>query len=60
MNTEEKQQNTRWMIYLPKEMLAAFRALAAQHRRSVNSEMLWALEQYLAQQEKQDARQKDI
>lgn len=60
MNTETKQPNIRWMLYLPKEMLTAFRALAAQHRRSVNSEMLWALEQYLAQQERQHAEQKDV
>lgn len=60
MDTEEKQQNTRWMLYIPKAMLATFRKLAAEHRRSVNSEMLWALEQYLAQQERSHAEQKDL
>src|SRR5690242_3872241 len=46
MNDTTERKSQRWMLYLPPALLEQFRTLAAEHRRSLNSEMVWALEQY--------------
>jgi len=35
-------------IILPERVIEAIRSLAKDHRRSFNAELLWALEQYIA------------
>ena len=49
---EQKQQDTkRFSLYTPSELLERLRSAAQKNHRSVNGEMLHALEQYLRQQE---------
>jgi hypothetical protein len=36
----------RWTLYADPALIDQFRQLAARHRRSLNSELIWALEQY--------------
>jgi len=49
-----KQQDTkRFSLYSPPSLLEKLREKAVKNRRSLNSEMLFALEQYLSQQEQQ-------
>ena len=52
---EQKQQDTkRFSLYTSSELLERLRSAAHKNRRSVNGEMLHALETYLAQQEQQE------
>jgi hypothetical protein len=39
-------------VYIPAEIRAKLKALAKQHKRSFNGELVWALEVYLESQEK--------
>lgn len=48
MNEEAKPVRT--TIYLSRETHEALHRVAKEHKRSFNSEMVWALEQYLAQE----------
>ena len=51
---EQKQQETkRFSLYTPPDLLERLRSAAQKNHRSVNGEMLHAIEQYLTQQEKQ-------
>ena len=53
---EQKQQDTkRFSLYSPPDVLERLRNVAVKNRRSLNGEMLHAIEQYLAQQEQQEA-----
>ena len=45
------------MLYLPPTLLEQFRALAVEHRRSLNSELVWALEQYAKQEQRKAKRE---
>ena len=47
------------MLYLPPALLEQFRALAAEHRRSLNSELVWALEQYAKAEQRKTKREQD-
>jgi predicted transcriptional regulator len=40
-------------VYLPADVDERLRRVAQLHRRSFNSELVWALEQYLEQQERE-------
>ena len=55
--TERKSQ--RWMLYLPPALLEQFRVLASEHRRSLNSELVWALEQYAKAEQRKGNRDAD-
>jgi predicted HicB family RNase H-like nuclease len=41
-------------IYIPAELHAALQTLARQERRSLNSEIIWLLEQTVANKEKKE------
>ena len=41
-------------VYLPPDIDECLRRSAKRHRRSYNSELVWALQQYLDQQESED------
>lgn len=47
-------------VYLPEDIDERLKHSASKHRRSVNSELVWAIQWYLEQQEKEspDARVK--
>jgi hypothetical protein len=47
------------MLYVPPALLDQFRQLAAEHRRSLNSELVWALEQYAKQEQRKRKRDAD-
>ena len=52
---EQKQQETkRFSLYTPPDLLERVRNAAQKNHRSVNGEMLHALEQYLSQHEQAD------
>jgi len=53
MTEEVKQETKRFSLYSPPDILERLRASAVKNRRSLNSEMLQAIESYLAQQEQQ-------
>jgi predicted transcriptional regulator len=40
-------------VYIPPEIRTKLKAIAKQHKRSFNSELVWALEVYLESQEKE-------
>jgi len=50
MEQESKQKIT---FVLPRQLIERLRAVAKRNRRSLVSELVWALEQYLRQQEHQ-------
>ena len=57
MDTTSEHKSQRWMLYLPPTLLEQFRALAAEHRRSLNSELVWALEQYAKAEQRKAKRE---
>jgi hypothetical protein len=59
MDTPSERKTQRWMLYLPPALLDQFRQLAAAHRRSLNSELVWALEQYAKQEQRKERRNAD-
>ena len=59
METPPERKTQRWMLYLPPALLGQFRQLAAEHRRSLNSELVWALEQYAKQEKRKRKRDTD-
>ena len=59
MNDATERKSQRWMLYLPPVLLEQFRTLAAAHRRSLNSEMVWALEQYAKAEQRKGKRDAD-
>jgi hypothetical protein len=46
----------RWTLYADPTLIDQFRQLAALHRRSLNSELIWALEQYAKQEQRKAKR----
>jgi predicted transcriptional regulator len=48
-----KRDNHPIQVRFPLDVHAAMRQLAQQHERSFNGEVVWALRQYLAQQDQQ-------
>jgi Arc-like DNA binding domain len=50
MEQEPKQKIT---FVVPRQLIERLRAVAKHNRRSLVSELVWALEQYLRQQEQQ-------
>ncbi|HEY7122471.1 MAG TPA: Arc family DNA-binding protein [Ktedonobacterales bacterium] len=57
METPPEHKTQRWMLYLPPALLDQFRQLATEHRRSLNSELVWALEQYAKQEQRKAKRE---
>jgi predicted transcriptional regulator len=54
------EHETRITIRLPDEVAEALRQLAHDHNRSLNGEIVWALRQFIAQQNDQtNQQQKD-
>jgi hypothetical protein len=49
----------RWTITVPPALIDAFRTLAAEHKRSLNSELVWALEQYAKAERRKGKRNAD-
>jgi hypothetical protein len=49
----------RWTMTVSPAVIDEFRALAAQHRRSLNSELVWALEQYVRAEKRKGRRNAD-
>ncbi len=45
----------RWTLYTDPALIEQFCHMASEHKRSLNSELVWALEQY-ARQEQQKAK----
>lgn len=50
----------RTSIYLSPETREALHRVAKEHKRSFNSEVVWALEQYLAQQSKRGQKDQPV
>lgn len=46
MSEEHKPKLNRWTITVSPALIDEFRHLASEHKRSLNSELVWALEQY--------------
>jgi hypothetical protein len=59
MDTSTGRKTQRWMLYLPPALLDQFRTLASAHRRSLNSEMIWALEQYAKAEQRKGKKDAD-
>ena len=49
----------RWTLYAAPALIEQFRQLAALHRRSLNSELIWALEQYAHAEQRKGKRDAD-
>ncbi|HLW03122.1 MAG TPA: hypothetical protein VKT82_31030 [Ktedonobacterales bacterium] len=46
MEQSTKPKLPRWTITVSPALIDEFRGLASEHKRSLNSELVWALEQY--------------
>jgi hypothetical protein len=55
MNTSDTKP-IRWTLYADPALIERFRHLAALQRRSLNSELIWALEQYAKQEQRKEKR----
>ncbi|HEX6779181.1 MAG TPA: hypothetical protein VF099_13315 [Ktedonobacterales bacterium] len=49
----------RWTITVSPALIDEFRTLAAEHRRSLNSELVWALEQYVRAEQRKGKKHAD-
>ena len=49
----------RWTITVSPALVDEFRTLAGEHRRSLNSELVWALEQYAKAEKRKGRRDAD-
>ena len=47
----------RWTITVSPALIEEFRHLASEHKRSLNSELVWALEQYAKQEQRKAKRE---
>jgi hypothetical protein len=56
MSTENRETQQKMSIYFPLDLLARVRKAAQQHKRSVNKEVLWLVEQSLERQEKDEQK----
>ncbi len=48
-----EKEKQRFMIYISPELLARLKRLAQRHKRSATSEIIYALEHYVEQQERE-------
>ncbi len=55
MTTEENQQKKMTFV-LPRPLMERLRTLAKQHHRSLTGELVVAIEQYLAREERQEGQ----
>ena len=58
MNTADTKPR-RWTLYADPALIDQFRQLAARHRRSLNSELIWALEQYAKAEKRKGQKDAD-
>ncbi len=49
----------RWTITVSPALIDEFRTLAAEHKRSLNSELVWALEQYAKAEKRKGKKDAD-
>jgi hypothetical protein len=49
-------KSIRWTLYADPALIETFRHLASEHKRSLNSELIWALEQYAKQEQRKAKR----
>ena len=59
MSEEPKPKLNRWTITVSPTLIDEFRQLASEHRRSLNSELVWALEQYVRAEKRKGKRDAD-
>jgi hypothetical protein len=59
MEEAPKPKLPRWTITVSPALIAEFRTLATEHRRSLNSELVWALEQYVRAEKRKGRRDVD-
>ena len=52
-------KSIRWTLYADPALIDEFRHLASEHKRSLNSELVWALEQYAKQERRKAKRDAD-
>jgi hypothetical protein len=57
MNEASKPKLNRWTITVSPTLIDEFRHLASEHKRSLNSELVWALEQYAKQEQRKAKRE---
>ena len=58
MNTSDRQP-IRWTLSADPALIEPFRHLASEHKRSLNRERMWALEQYTRQEQRKAKREQD-
>ncbi len=58
-STTSDPTNRRWTVYLPADLLERLRQSAIEHRRSLNSELVWALDQYAQAEKRKRKRDAD-
>ncbi|HEY7125887.1 MAG TPA: hypothetical protein VH540_18170 [Ktedonobacterales bacterium] len=58
MNTSAPKPK-RWTLYADPTLIEQFRQLATLHKRSLNSELIWALEQYAKAEQRKRKRDAD-
>jgi transposase len=58
-STTSDPTNRRWTVYLPADLLERLRQSATLHRRSLNSELVWALDQYAQAEKRKRKRDAD-
>jgi hypothetical protein len=59
MSEEPKAKLNRWTITVSPALIEEFRHLASEHKRSLNSELVWALEQYAKAEQRKAKREQD-
>ena len=57
MSEEPKPKLNRWTITVSPALIDEFRHLASEHKRSLNSELVWALEQYVKHEQRKAKRE---
>jgi hypothetical protein len=59
MSEASKPKLNRWTITVSPALIDEFRHLASEHKRSLNSELVWALEQYAKAEQRKAKREQD-
>ncbi|HEU5198389.1 MAG TPA: hypothetical protein VFU32_02060 [Ktedonobacterales bacterium] len=59
MKTSES-KSIRWTLYADPALIDEFRHLASAHKRSLNSELIWALEQYAKAEQRKTKREANL
>lgn len=59
MSEEPKAKLNRWTLTVSPALIDEFRHLASEHRRSLNSELVWALEQYVRAEKRKGKKDAD-